>query len=63
MILPQMKKNVFISILIIVLLICLTACYSSDVITVPEFNRIEATDKPDEIRVTTKDSTTHHFVK
>jgi hypothetical protein len=58
-----MQNNFYTSIVIIALFIGITACYSSDVVTVQEFRQIEKGDKPDEIHITTKDSIEYHFVK
>lgn len=56
-----MCKKIFISFLIIAIFNLLAGCYSSKIITVPEYNRIEDKDKPDDIRLTTKDYKVYHF--
>jgi hypothetical protein len=63
MTLGQILENIFTSVLIIAIIIFLTACSSSEVITVKDFKQIEEKDTPDKIRVTTRDSTEYHFVK
>ena len=55
-----MYKKLISSILVVALL-NLLGCYSSELINVTEYNQIEEEDKPDEIRVITKDSKEYHF--
>ncbi len=55
-----MYKKLISSVLVVALL-NLLGCYSSDLVTAPEYNQIEEEDKPDEIRVITKDSQEYHF--
>ncbi len=57
-----MYKKVISSILVVTLL-NLLGCYSSDLVNVTEYNQIEEEDKPDEIRVITKDSKEYHFLE
>jgi hypothetical protein len=54
-------KKIFISFLLVAIFNLLLGCYSSKLVTVPEYNQIEEEDKPDEIRVITKDSQEYHF--
>ncbi len=56
-----MCKKIFISFLLVALINFLFGCYSSELITVPEYNQIEEIDKPDDIRVITKDFQEYHF--
>ena len=63
MTLGQMPNNIFTGVLIIAITISLTACSSSEVITVQNFKQIEEKDTPVKIRVTTKDSSEYRFVK
>jgi hypothetical protein len=57
-----MYKKLISSILVVALL-NLVGCYSSDLVTVTEYNQIEEENKPDDIRVMTKDSQEYHFSK
>ena len=63
MTLVQMSRIDITSVLLIAIAISLTACSSSEVITVQDFKQIEEKDTPDKIRVTTKDSSEYRFVK
>jgi len=56
-----MCKKVFICFLLLALINFLVGCYSSELVTVPEYNQIEKEDKPDEIRVITKGAQEYHF--
>ena len=56
-----MYKKIFISFLLLALMNILVGCYSSELVTVPEYDQIEEEDKPDDIRVITKDSQEYHF--
>jgi len=56
-----MYRKFFISFLLLALINLLAGCYSSETITVPEYNQIKEEDKPDEIRVITKDTQQYHF--
>jgi hypothetical protein len=56
-----MCKKIFISVLIVAIFNLLVGCYSSEIITVPEYNRIEDKDKPDDIRLMTKDYKVYYF--
>ncbi len=56
-----MCEKIFISFLLVAIFNLLVGCYSSELITVPEYNRIEDKDKPDDIRFTTKDYKEYHF--
>jgi hypothetical protein len=57
-----MYKKLISSILVVALL-NLLGCYSSDLVTVTEYNQIEDENKPDDIRVMTNDSQEYHFSK
>jgi len=57
-----MYKKLISSILVVALL-NLLGCYSADLVTVTEYNQIEEEDKPDNIRVKTKDSQEYHFAE
>jgi len=56
-----MCKKIFISFLLVALFNLLVGCYSSELVTVPEYNQIEEVDKPKDIRVITKDGQEFHF--
>ena len=58
-----MHKKILISFLLVAIFNLLVGCYSSELITTPEYNQIEEKDKPDDIRLTTKDSQEYHFSK
>ena len=58
-----MSKIDITSVLLIAIAISLAACSSSEVITVQDFKQIEEKDKPEKIRVTTRDSSEYRFVK
>ena len=55
-----MHKKIISSILVVALL-NLLGCYSSDLVTVTEYNQIKEEDKPNDIIVKTKDSKGYHF--
>jgi len=55
-----MYKKLISSILVVALL-NLVGCYSFKSVTVPEYSQIEEEDKPNEIKVKTKDSQQYHF--
>ena len=52
-----------ISITLVVALLNLLGCYSSELITVPEYKQIEDADKPNDIMVKTKRSKLYHFTE
>jgi hypothetical protein len=54
-------KKILISLLIIAMFNLLVGCYSSELLTVPEYNQIEQEDKPDEMLVISKDGQEYHF--
>jgi len=56
-------KKIFISLLITAIFNLLVGCYSSELLTVPEYNQIEEEDKPDEILVISKDGQRYHFAE
>jgi len=56
-----MYRKIFISFLLLALINFLVGCYSSALVTVPEYKQIEEEDKPDEIKVTAKDFKEYHF--
>ena len=56
-----MHRKFFISFLLIALINFLLGCYSAESITVLEYKQVEEEDKPDDIRVITKDSQEYHF--
>jgi hypothetical protein len=56
-----MYRKIFISFLLLALINFLLGCYSSELVNVTEYKQIEEEDKPDEIRVITKDSQEYHF--
>ncbi len=56
-----MHRKIFISFLLIALINFLLGCYSAESITVLEYKQVEEEDKPDDIRVITKDSQEYHF--
>jgi len=56
-----MCKKILISFLLVALINFLVGCYSSALVTVPEYNQIEEESKPDEIKVTAKDFKEYHF--
>ena len=56
-----MYKKVFISFLLVAIFNLLVGCYSSKLVTVPEYNQIEEEDKPNAISVITKDGQEYHF--
>jgi len=51
----------FISSILVIALLNLLGCYSSDLVTVTEYNHIKEEDKPNNIIVKTKDSQVYHF--
>jgi len=51
----------FISSILVVALLNLFGCYSSEFVTVAEYKQMEEEDKPDEIYVKTKDYREYHF--
>jgi hypothetical protein len=55
-----MYKKLISSILVVALL-NLMGCYSSELVNVTEYKQVEEEDKPDDIRVITKDSQEYHF--
>ena len=55
-----MYKKLISSILVVALL-NLLGCHSFKSVTVPEYKQVEEEDKPDDIRVITKDSQEYHF--
>ena len=55
-----MYKKLISSILVVALL-NLLGCYSSELVNVTEYKQIEEEDKPDDIRVISKDSQEYHF--
>ncbi len=55
-----MYKKLISSILVVALL-NLLSCYSSELVTVGEYNQFEEEDKPDDIRVKTKDNQEYHI--
>ena len=55
-------NNKFISVILVVTLLNLAGCYSSQSVTVPEYKQVEEEEgKPDEIYVKTKDNQEYHF--
>jgi hypothetical protein len=54
-------KKILSSILLVSLLNLFVGCYSYKAITVQEYNKIEKEDKPDDIRVMTKDYQVYQF--
>jgi hypothetical protein len=56
-----MYKKVFISFLLFAFINLLVGCYSSELVTVAEYKKNEQEDKPDAIRVFTKDLKEYHF--
>jgi hypothetical protein len=58
-----MLKKIVISFLLVAIFNLLVGCYSSELITASEYNQIEENDKPDAIRLSTKDSQEYHFSK
>jgi len=56
-----MYEKVFISFLVLALTNFLVGCYSLESITVPEYKQIEEEDKPDDIRVITKNAQEYNF--
>jgi len=56
-----MYRKIFISFLLIALINFLVGCYSSEFVTAGEYEQVEEEDKPDDIRVITKDSQEYHF--
>jgi hypothetical protein len=56
-----MYKKIFISFLLLALMNFLVGCYSSESITVTEYDQMEEEDKPDEIKVIAKDFKEYHF--
>ncbi len=56
-----MYRKIFISFLLIALINFLVGCYSSELVTAGEYEQVEEEDKPDDIRVITKDSQEYHF--
>jgi len=57
-----MYKKLISSILVIALL-NLLGCYSSELVNVTEYNQIEEKDKPDEMRIIIKDGQEYHFAE
>ena len=57
-----MYRKIFISFLLLALINFLVGCYSSELVTVPEYNKIEEEEKPDEIKVISKDFKEYHFL-
>ena len=56
-----MNKRIIASLLVVSML-NLFGCYSADILTVPQYNKVEETEgKPDEIKVTTKDYKKYQF--
>lgn len=58
-----MYRKIFIDFLLLTLINFLVGCYSSELVTVPEYNQMEEEDKPDDIYLTKYDGTKDHFVK
>jgi len=58
-----MRNKIFISFLLVAIFNLLVGCYSSELITASTYNQIEEKDKPDDIRITTKDPQEYHFLK
>jgi len=56
-----MYRKFFISFLLLALINFLLGCYSSEFVTAGEYKQVEEEDKPDDIRVITKDSQEYHF--
>ena len=56
-----MHRKIFISFLLVAIFNFLVGCYSFQSVTVPEYQKIEEEDKPDEIKVTAKDFKEYHF--
>ena len=56
-----MYKKLFISFLLVAIFNLLVGCYSSMLVTVPEYNQIEEEDKPSAISVVTKYGQEYHF--
>ena len=56
-----MYRKTFISCLLLALINFLFGCYSYKSVTVTEIDEIEEKDKPNNIRLTTKDSQEYHF--
>ena len=56
-----MRKKIFISFLVVALFNLVVGCYSFEKITIPEYTRMAESDKPDEIRITTKDFKEYRF--
>ena len=56
-----MNRKLFISFLVVALFNLVVGCYTIEKITVPEYTQMAESDKPDEIRVTTKDSQEYRF--
>ncbi len=56
-----MYRKIFISFLLLALINFLVGCYSSEFVNVTEYKQIEEEDKPDDIRVITKDYQEYHF--
>jgi hypothetical protein len=53
--------KIFISFLLVAIFNLLACCYSSEIVTLPEYNQIEEIDKPHEMRVIIKNGHDYHF--
>jgi hypothetical protein len=56
-----MGNKVLVSFLVVAIFNLLVGCYSSELVTPLEYNKIKEEDKPDDIRVITKDFEEYHF--
>ena len=56
-------KKIFICFLLVAIFNLLVGCYSSELLTVPEYNQIEDEDRPDEMLVISKDGQEYHFAE